>query len=173
MKKRIEFDNGDYYVGESSKGKPSGFGTYFLTGFGLSFQAIWDKEKGPLFETIKVDNPTGRRFLFLFEDSGAVYRICHLLAVFEVRAGDIAYSGMHQIFEIMYPSNRVFKIRLATEEEVEYEVNGLFQKGGEAIVDSIRLGEKKAYEDRFDNFTVYADEEVEFTEHYRLELLLA
>ena len=173
MKKRIEYSNGDIYVGDVSKGQPHGKGTYTIPSLGIAFEAVWDKDEGPRFDSMKVDNPTGKRFLFLFDHSHAVYRIAHLKAVFVPEAGEAKYATMHPIFKILYPDDRAIKILDVATDAVAYEVPGLFLKGGQGMNDFIRVGEHKVYEDRFKNGTVFADDYVEYEEDYRLELLLA
>ena len=172
MDGRIDFDNGDYYIGEISGAEPDGFGTYFIPSLGLSFEATWTKEEGPDFASMKVTNEGNGRFVLLFERSEAVYRHCYFKALFAPKAGEVAYEDMHPLFDLLHPSDRKINVLEVGEDSVTFEVPGLFNEDSASSVDTVRLGESSIHEDRFENGCVFADDYVEYTEHYRLELHL-
>ena len=168
----LRFPNGDTYEGQLSRdGKaPEGKGVYNILDLGISFSATWPYDQGPVFDSIRLLKKPKKPTLLISDFCQAYYNLSVFTAVLEANVGDHPYGSLHFIHEKIIDDRKGIKILEASEEKITFQIDGTYDKDGKPIVDSLNAGEKKTYLDTRDNFVVYADEEVEYTETYRLEV---
>ncbi len=171
-KETLRFPNGDTYQGQLSRdGKtPEGKGTYNVSDLGISFSATWHDDKGPAFDSIRLLSKPRKPTLLISDFSQAYYNLSVFTAVLEAAVGNHPYDSLHFIHEKIVDDRKAIKILEASEEKIVFQIDGIYDKDSKPIVDSLRPGERKTYLDTRDNFVVYADEEVEYTETYRFEI---
>ena len=176
---KIKYPNGDIYEGmgacyHNPPYEPHGIGRYYQKSSGVTFEADWERRKGPDFKSIRIiDKPLGKSFVILQVYAGEIYSDLVHLDIIEAKEGEYAFKDLPSI--ILEPhswSKHLFRIKKVTDSELTFDFVGPKVDHGKFIDKVIKKGEAQKFSNTIGSHIIWDhDDEYDVSQTATIELL--